>query len=183
MVAGGAAGACPLLAAGGSYVAFNGNGAGSRVHLRGHGYKPAAWATKAAYPAATPVADLVADLAVVGGVLGLVVAGYAPASGRWLDAAELRAATRTAEGRKRLGGCLLRVYTAADYLVRWRAVFAAALGFARIPARADELPGAGAAAAPGSLAAVVTGPELAAWMRRAGLTDAALARQLGVSRA
>lgn len=183
VVAGGAAGACPLLAAGGSYVALNGNGAGSRAHLRGHGYKPAAWAKKAAYPAATPVADLVADLAVVGGVLGLVVAGYAPASGRWLDAAELRAAAGTAAGVKRLAGCLIRVYTAADYLVRWRAAFAAALGFARIPARADELPGAGAVAVAGSLAAVATGPELAAWMRRVGLTDAALAGRLGVSRA
>ena len=30
---------------------------------------------------------------------------------------------------------------------------------------------------------MATGPELAAWMRRAGLTDAALAGRLGVSRA
>ena len=183
VVAGGTAGACPLLAAGRSYVGFNGNGAGSRVHLRGHGYKPAAWAKKAAYPAATSAADLIADLAVVAGVLGLVVAGYAPASGKWLDAAELRAAAGTAAGVKRLAGCLLRVYTAADYLVRWRAVFAAALGFARIPATADELPGAGAVAVAGSPAAVTTGRELAAWMRRVGLTDAALATRLGVSRA
>ena len=183
VVTGGAAGGCPLLAAGDRYVGFNGNGAGGRAHLRGHGYKPAAWAKKAAYPAATPVADLIADLAVVAGVLGLVVAGYAPASGRWLDVDELRAAARTAAGVKRLAGCLVRVYTADDYLTRWRAAFAAALGFARIPARADELPGAGAMAVAGSLAAVTTGPELAAWMRHAGLTDAALAGRLGVSRA
>ena len=34
--------------------------------LRGHGYKPAAWMKKTAYPADTPVGDLIRDLAPVG---------------------------------------------------------------------------------------------------------------------
>jgi hypothetical protein len=182
VLVGGAAGNCTLLDAGTAYVGFNGNGAGARAWLRGHGYKPAAWMKKAAYPDGTPVGDFVGDLAALADIFGLVVTAYRKADGEWLNLDELKAEARTAEGRKRLAGCLVRVYTPADYLSRWRALFAKKLGFSSIPENPDELPGAGAVVLPESPAAIKTARQLAAWMRKEGLNDAQLAEQLGVSR-
>lgn len=177
-----ALGTCPLLDAGTAYVGFNGNGTGERTRLRGHGYKTATWLKKAAYPTGAAVGDLVRDLAALADLFGLVVTAYCPTDGAWLDLAELKAETRTAAGRKRLAGCLVRLYTAADYLGRWRALFAQKLGFARIPENPDELPGAGPVVLQESPVAIKTARELAAWMRKEGLTDAQLAERLEVSR-
>jgi hypothetical protein len=125
------------------------------------------------------------DLLGLAGPFGRVAAAYHPERRQWKPLADLAAMTRTPAGRAWLRGCLLRVYAPEDYLARWRQYFANRLGFSVIPGGDDE----DAAAAPvkqvetvGALPIINSALELDALMREAGLTDAALAARLGLSR-
>jgi hypothetical protein len=114
---------------------------------------------------------------------GLVVAAYHPAQHQWKPLGDLVAMTRTAAGRGWLRGCQLRVYTREDYLARWRRYFANRLGFSAIPGGGDEdvVPVKDPETA-GAVPTIGSALELDAWMRKAKVTDAALAARLGVSR-
>jgi hypothetical protein len=76
---------------------------------------------------------------------------------------------------------VLRVYTKADYLARWRRYFADKLGFSHIPGgeEGDEPARAVPTARP---AAVRTAADLQVVMKQRGLTDGALAGLLRVDR-
>lgn len=114
------------------------------------------------------------DLQHVSGRFGLVVAGRHRGTGEWLGLADLLSLTRTPSGRGWLERCVLRVYTGADYLPRWRRVFADRLGFSVIPDRDQEQPtahdGSGSPA------------QLLSYLGRTGVSSADLAVELGVSR-
>ena len=74
----------------------------------------------------------------VGELFGLVVAGRHRIKGEWLGLTDLLDQTGTVAGRKWLGGCVLRIYTEEDYLLRWRRVIAERMGFSSIPDRDQE---------------------------------------------
>jgi hypothetical protein len=173
---------CPCLAAGGRYVGFNGNGGARRRHLRGRGYRPLVWMRKAAYGRLGEgkalwrgVRAFLQDLGRLGERFGLVVAAWHPKQCVWRALAELPALTRTAAGRAWLRGCLLRVYTGEDFLVRWRRLFAAGMGFSVIPDTNREQ-----AVEEGSPTA--SREAFLAYLARKGVSPAELARALGVSR-
>jgi hypothetical protein len=87
--------------------------------------------------------------------------------------------TKTAAGRRWLSGCLLRVFTEADYLIRWRRLFALRMGFSRIPGDGDE---GVVSTKPRQARAIESAQDLDQWMRSVGLTDQELATRLGLSR-
>ena len=164
----------PGLAAG-EYVAFNGSGWGKKIGLRGYGFKLGTWAEKAGFPDTTP-AVLLADLRALSGPFGLVVAGWSKDDNVWRGLDDLQALVRTKVGRDWLSGCVLRVYTGAGFLVRWRRYFADRLGFRWLPGGEEE-PAPG-----GTSAGIHSGVELTRWMQTKKYTDKSLAEILGVSR-
>lgn len=139
------------------------------------------WLARADFPIAgrgkmarRAVRGFLRDLAALAERFGLGVAGRHVDRGEWLALADLLHLARTRAGGKWLSRCVLRVYTEADYLARWRRRFAAALGFATIPdpdtSRSDGGPAASAA-------------RVKAALRRRGLGQKHLARALKVSAA
>jgi hypothetical protein len=174
--------ACPFLGEG-AYVLFGGNGTARRPGLHGHGFKLATWARKAAHPDAVEysIIRLLRDLAALAGPFGLVAAAWNGRSKEWKALEELPALARTPAGRAWLGRCVLRVYTAADYLVRWRNYFATRLGFSTIPGGEDTVDPEEPTLA-GGLPVIRTAADLQRWMGRQGLGDDQLAAALGVSR-
>jgi hypothetical protein len=190
--AGGQTVGCPFLEGGKRYVGFNGNGKHKRRHLRGRGYRllgksGRGWLAKAAYEVPTEAKALLKtlrnfllDLRALAEPFGLVVAGYDSMTKTWEPLAEMVAMTRTAGGLAWLRRCQLRVYTTDDYLARWRQYFAARMGFSTIPGDANE---SNTSPAPQpAVQKIGSAIELDRWMRRVGVTDAALAQQLGLSR-
>jgi hypothetical protein len=111
--------ACPLLDPAARHVGFNGN-----KRRRGLGYRlatPGGWLAKAGYPAGG-VAAFLADLAALAGPLGLTAVGVgAPAA--FFDLDRLRAMALLPARRADLGRLHLRVYTRADFVTRWNALF------------------------------------------------------------
>src|SRR5262249_54375376 len=105
----------------------------------------------------------------------LVVAAWHPKECAWLSLVELLPLTQNSAGRAWLRSCLLRVYTTEDFLVRWRRLISAKMGFSVIPDTVREQtveiqqPTA-------SREAFLT------YLCRKGLSPAELARKLGVSR-
>ena len=151
---------CPLLAADGTYVGFN----GSKLR-KGQGYRlttPGGWLVKAGY-GRDDLHDFLEDMAALAEPLGLIVVGVAVRNQQFLDLAQLSALAATPAGRQRLDKLHLRVYTAADYVRRWNAHF----GWT------DEAP-----ALPGLSPA--SGAALAAAMAAKAVTQAALAKALEV---
>jgi hypothetical protein len=131
---------CPYLEARCRYVAFNGNGKGLRRHLHGRGYKLAVWMQKARYAMHEEAKEhwievrrFLRDLEGLAGVFGLVVAAWHPRKHVWRAQEDLVAMTRTSAGRSWLWGCLLRIYTRDDFLLRWRRFFAAGWGSRSFP--------------------------------------------------
>jgi hypothetical protein len=187
---------CPFLQAGVRYVGFNGNGSRKRAWLRGRGYhllgrKGGGWLSRAGY--AVPrdvrarwqaVRRFLEDLQALSEPFGLVAAGWNPDWREWRPVGEMAGITRTPAGRHWLRWCWLRVYTPADYLLRWRAEFARRMGFSLIPGDGDEGGPAGQdigqAASP--VTSIRSAVELDRWMRARGMTDQELAGRLGVSR-
>jgi hypothetical protein len=183
---------CPFLEAGVRYVGFNGNGGFRRRHHRGLGYQligksSAGWMPRAGYPVSSTftgwgkaVQRFLTDLQTLAGHLGLVAAGYHPGQAQWMALEDMIPLVKTRAGHLWLGHCLLRIYTRADYLVRWRDYFARRLGFAFIPGGRAE---AGPVHQPSpAVTPIRSAVDLQRWMRGKGLTDRALANELGVSR-
>lgn len=156
----------------GTFVAFNGNGTGHRRH--GHGYKPVTWLRKAGY-LETQASTLLADFHQLAGRFGLTVAAYSSTDHSWKGLDVVRAMTGQA-GDRWLAGCVLRVYSTADFLPRWRRYFADRLGFASLPG-GEETPAI--VSAPGGIRSAI---ELQVWMTENGHTDGSLAAALGVGR-
>ena len=165
----------PGLAAG-EYVAFNGSGWGKKIGLRGYGFKLGTWAEKAGFPDTT-VKDLLADLRALSGPFGLTVAGWSSSDQAWTGLDDLQALARRKAGRDWLSGCVLRVYTGADFLVRWRRYFADKLGFKWLPGGEGEPPDA-----PAESAGIHSPQELILLMRKKGIPDADLAKRMGCHR-
>jgi hypothetical protein len=164
----------PALAAG-EYVAFNGSGWGKKIWLRGYGFTIATWAGKAGF-ADAKAAELLADLQELAGRFELTVAGWSKDDRTWRGLDDMQGLARTKVGRDWLKGCVLRVYTAADFLARWRRYFADKLGFRCLPGgEVEPSPGI---KTPGIHSAV----ELAQWMQEKRYSDKSLAELLGVSR-
>jgi hypothetical protein len=173
---------CPDLEIHERYVGFNGNGKRQKRHLRGRGYKLLVWMRKAAYDIPEEakgvwqrVRAFLRDLERLANLFGLVVAAWHPMERAWLSLAELPALTRSSAGRRWLRGCLLRIYTREDFLVRWRHLFAVKMGFSVIPDSGREQ------------AAEVRSPAgsregFLAYLRQKGVSAATLAQELGVSR-
>jgi hypothetical protein len=168
---------CPYQEKGKRYVGFNGNGGRRRKHLRGRGYKPLVWMRKAAYdvpeaskPLWRQVRTFLGDLGRLATLFGLVVAAWHPKECAWRQLAELPPLTRASGGR-----AWLRVYAEDDFLVRWRRLFAARMGFSVIPDTAQE-----EAAQPQS--PIVSREAFQAYLSRKGVSPAELARQMGLSR-
>ena len=95
---------------------------------------------KAAYPIPEEPKELwrevkrfLRDLERLSELFGLVVAAWHPKECVWKPLAELAGMSRSSAGRAWVRGCLLRVYTRDDYLVRWRRFFADRMGFSVIP--------------------------------------------------
>jgi hypothetical protein len=173
---------CPYLETGGRYVGFNGNGGKGKRHLRGRGYRVFMWMRKAAYE---PVEDgkalwrqvrrFLRDLGSLAMVFGLVVAAWHPKDGSWMPIADLLPLTRTSAGRAWLRGCLLRIYTRDDFLMRWRQSFADRMGFSVISDTIREQE-----SKPSS---PTDSPEaFLAHLVRRGVSQAELSQQLGLSR-
>jgi hypothetical protein len=169
----------PGLAAG-DYVMFNGNGTPGRRRLHGHGFQLTTWMRKAGY-GETSEYPVIGDLLALRGPFGLVVAAWNTKTQEWKALEDLATLTKTPPGRKWLAQCVLRVYTGADYLIRWRRYFADRLGFDSIPGGVPGKPPVRAAAETAAVS-IHTAEELHAWMQQQGLTDAELASRLGMHR-
>ena len=133
---------CPFLKPGVHDVAFNGNRSGKG--RRGHGYSLRTLMKKCRsynpddYPTVPQISAFLRDFIEVAKEFGLVVGAYHPLAGSWSPLLELPSLTRKMSDRAWLNRCLIKIYTADDYLVRWRKYFADKLGFALIPDRRQE---------------------------------------------
>jgi len=109
---------CSHLDQDGAYVGFNGNGV-----RRGLGYylcTPGGWLAKAGY-APDQVVRFLSDLAGLAESLGLTAVGFAKSSNVCYSLSQLQAivvATRPTLERQ-----LMRIFTRADYVERWNALF------------------------------------------------------------
>lgn len=115
---------CPFLDSAASYVGFNGNGT-----RRGLGYcivgkKGTGWLSKCGYrvPArqAKVMRRFLNELAAVAELLGLVIGGFDPRSGRWSSLADMQTLARSHSGTQTLKSLWLRVYGPEDYYQRLR---------------------------------------------------------------
>lgn len=183
---------CPFLEPDARYVGFNGNASYRRQHLRGNGYRLTTWINHAAYyeeaaddedtdPRLVQTSfnpwdtakEFLRDLEALSDFFGLVVAAWHPQRQEWRDLHSMRSMIRSAEGRKWLDRCVVRIYTTDDYLVRWRREFAKRMGFSAIPDVKREEPAATTQA--GSPA------QLNAFLKKHGMTGKQFAKELNVS--
>ena len=171
---------CPFLKEG-NWVGFNGTGRAKRPRLHGYGFRLAIWMQKAAYPDEGDYRTLLCDLASLTDPYGLVAAGWDHSTGRWYTLQELQGLCRWAKGQGILKKLVLRVYTRADYLTRWRRHFADRLGLAGIPGGMDCSQPADDQVA-GAAVSIRTPEQLQHWMTREELTDNDLGKHLGVAR-
>jgi hypothetical protein len=151
--------ACPRLCEAACYVGFNGN-----KLRKGLGYRldtPCGWPSKAGYNV-TEIGLFLKDLQALSEPLGIVAVGMTgPARQISLD--QLIAMAASPLERHRLAEFHLRLYTAADYLSRWTAVFG----------------GEAADPAPASAPVVEATAMLLAEMISKGVSRRALARGIG----
>jgi hypothetical protein len=175
-----------------SYVGFNGNASHHRRRLRGHGYRligstGKGWLHKAGYGVPEGLkerwrtaARFLKDLNALASRFGLVVAGWHPVKEEWRSLADMRSMVKHREGRRWLHRCLVRIYTQADYLSRWRRHFAEQMGFTSIPgAQVDDLP----LVQKPETTAIRSGLDLDRWMNDMKLTNKELAEKLKVTEA
>lgn len=183
LAGGNSAAPCSFLQPGRRYVGFNGNGRRGRERLRGQGYRllgDYGWLARAAYDQPedkkgqwAEVRRFLKDLGALAEPFGLVVAAWHARRGEWLRLTDLLGLVRSESGRAWLGRCVLRVYTAEDYLPRWRQFFAERMGFSVIPEREQDRP---------AVRGDVTSPAgVREFLRRSGISQTVLARELGVS--
>jgi Helix-turn-helix domain len=183
---------CPSLLPGREYVCFNGNGKHGHHGYRGHGYRligktQRGWLSRCGYPIPQDepgqwrsIRRFLTDLHQISSPFGLIASGWHSARKEWVPLEEGLTFIRTASGRRWLGNCVLRVYSEADYLVRWRAYFAQRLGFSVIPGSLEAGDSQDVTASPDVL--IDSAHALDRWMLRQRITDQQLADKLGVSR-
>jgi len=182
-------GVFPHLQPGQSYVTFGGNSGSQRSRLRGRGYRLVGrnnkgWLYRAGYAVPNDskgrwnaVAGFLKDLDVLADRFGLVAAGWHSEKRQWRSLKEMRAIVNHRDGQRWLDKCLLRVYTPADYLERWRQHFAEQMGFTAIPGGFEE---EGAAELPEPKTTPIRSAlDLDNWMKQVGVTDEELANRLG----
>ena len=184
---------CPLLDAGRRYVAFCGNGrrAGQGYKIRGRTLR--GWLNRCGYsthqiytdPAAA-INHFLHDLTELAGPFQLTIAAYHPQRREWRSLDDLIAAMLSTDGSLWLDNCLLRVYAPENYLELWRQHFARCLGFSEIPG-GNAMPTASggdfetqATSGPGPMRSP---SDVRAWLRRKGMNQKQLARELGLSAA
>ena len=141
---------CPLLDPNMAYVTFGGNG---RSGMRGRGYQiigrtNKGWLSRAGYPdclrlrpklRVEVLSQFLHNLQRLAEDLDLIVVGYHDRHRtKWKDLGELVHCLKSGSGLDWLDECTLRVYTAADWLVRWRHFFSQRLGFRWIPAAPSD---------------------------------------------
>jgi hypothetical protein len=174
---------CPLLDAERAFVTFGGNGKRRGKGYRLFGARGKGWLHRCGFLVPADEAGrwrsarrFLGDLARLAESFGLVVVGVHPHQGNWRQLGDLQALTRTGGGRAWLEACHLRVYTAADYLSRWRGFFGARLGLGTIPGGEEcpeQMP------TPDDPAA---SPEsMTIYLRDHGINQSQLAAELGLS--
>jgi hypothetical protein len=174
----------PLLTATTKYVAFAGNGRGKRARYHGRGYRLEVWLERAGYAVGdkcdfwATARQFLRDLHELSGPLGLVVGATRSDTGEWHSLDRLLEMSQSEVGRKWLKKCRLLVFSAEDYLLRWRRYFAKAFGFSFIP---GGMAGSARSTPVSKKRAVISSAlELDAWMCHAGMTNRVLAKKLGV---
>jgi len=182
---------CTVLDPDREYVAFAGNG-----RLRGKGYQIVGrtfkgWCRRAGCSDTPPpggedrlqmIDQFINDLAILARDLGLIAAAYHRQLREWKDLPKLLDCLRTGYGHDWLEECTLRIYTEADWLVRWRHFFSQKLGFRWIPSSPEDMgPGYEPAADLGS-DTIHSGVQVAALLKEAGMSQGDLADAIGCSR-
>ncbi len=132
---------CPFLKRGVRYVGFNGNGSGKKKRkYHGRGYSLWSWMTRVGYALSDDaetrwqcVQRFFKDLDHLCHRFGFIVAGWHPRNHDWLSFGCMKNLLRSSQGRRWLASCRIRIYTEADYLHRWRQLFAERSGFSIIP--------------------------------------------------
>jgi hypothetical protein len=180
---------CPLLLANERYVCFCGNGV-----RRGQGYLIVGndghgWLAKCGFVTANlnlrewsgkdgaggAVRQLLADLTALVGIVGLKVVGIRRRNQQWLTLRRLTEIADLPDALDSLSDVHLRIYGPEDYLDRLRGLLTEGGQFSIIPGSDSE------AASPAE-ASLLDNPnlDLKLRLRRAGLTQQALAAHLGV---
>jgi hypothetical protein len=171
---------CPFLGDG-EWVLFNGTGMAKRSWAHGYSFSLKTWLQKAGYLSPNEHRSFFSDLKALAEPFGLVVAGWNKTAGEWRTLDDMVALCKSPAGRKWLTGCVVRVYTRSDWLVRWRQYFANRLGYTSIPTSAHD--DASSSTGPPNVSRPIrTANDLQVWMARRGLTDGQLAASLKVHR-
>jgi hypothetical protein len=111
---------------------------------------------------------------------GLIVAGWNARKATWHTLGDMLHMSNTETGFRGFQDCLVRIFTGADYLARWRAYFARKLGFSVIPgSRNEPEPELNASSKSADINGVA---DLNAWMKKSKITDAELGKAIGKSR-
>ena len=141
---------CPPLSSDREYVVFGGNGTIVRGWGRGYeivGRTFRGWLNRAGYGKEPPdnrrdlfltITRFLRDLAGLASDLGLIVAAFHPGRRKWRDLHQLQDCLKTGSGQDWLEECTVRIFTEADWLVRWRYFFARKMGFRWIPSSPDD---------------------------------------------
>jgi hypothetical protein len=111
---------CDSLDPNGKFVGFNGN-----KKLKGLGYclaTPGGWLAKAGYQHGE-ISNFLDDLAELARPLKLTVVGIMPGTGECLSLERMRAMTQSQDKRPQLLRLCVRIFTTADFIERWKAVF------------------------------------------------------------
>ena len=180
--------ACPYLRPDGRYVCFSGNGV-----RRGQGYliigkDSTGWLAKCGYLTGTvdqqkwagkngigsAVRAFLGDLADLAELLGLIVVGIARRDEQWLSLKRLREIVDLPDTLAIMSEIHLRVYGTEDYLDRIRDVLAERAQFSIPGSDNKEISNEGPLLGDANL-------DLKVRLRRAGLSQRALADHLGVS--
>lgn len=163
-----------------AYVGFNGNGAKSRARFHGNGYRLGHWLGLVGYPDAESdeqfakyAAKFLKDLEGLSKVFGLTIGAFNKSTKQWVSLPALAKLLRT-QSRTRADAYMLRIYTPADYLERWRKLFAERLGFSLIPS-AEQPPAVGQSPAESA-------EGLLTFLEANKITQATLAKELGMSK-
>lgn len=173
--------ACPLLEPGAKYVAFNGNGGrGKRRAYHGRGYSIKTWMKRSGWVISpderqerAQIRTFFRNLKELAGLFGFTVAAWHPRRCEWLPLSEMISSLASTAGQSWLEKCRVRIFTEADFLIRWRRLIAEKLGFSMIPDQLQEkLPVQDPAS---------SREQFLIYLSRAGLDRRQLASELGVS--
>ncbi|MCA9124737.1 MAG: helix-turn-helix transcriptional regulator [Planctomycetaceae bacterium] len=172
---------CPLLVPSDRYVVFGGNGKRSGCGYQVVGRKGTGWLYKCGdYIVSKDAAQLrreirafMNDLCELSSKFGLIPAAIDKNSNRWIGIEDLKRLAHNQSGVARLKAFQLRVFAPEDWSERIRAYFAAKGGFNEVPTIETS---------PGSMADCEQHECLSDRVRRLGIKQGQLAREIGVSR-